>query len=71
MMRSERSTNSWIFNAKQYTDARLRLFCFPNAGGGASAYIPWIGALAPTIEVHPVQLPGRENRTDGETIHSV
>lgn len=55
-------SSSWIFNAKSYTDARLRLFCFPYAGGGASVYVPWITALAPMIEVYPVQLPGRENR---------
>lgn len=62
MMESEQRANSWVFNAKQYTDARLRLFCFPNAGGGASVYISWIRAFAPKIEVYPVQLPGRENR---------
>ena len=62
MIRSGQSTNPWVFNARQYTEARLRLFCFPYAGGGASVYAPWVGALAPTIEVYPVQLPGRENR---------
>lgn len=43
--------------------SRLRLFCFPYAGGGASAYHSWIGDLAPAVEVCPVQLPGREGRT--------
>jgi surfactin synthase thioesterase subunit len=43
--------------------ARLRLFCFPYAGGGASAYFPWSRALADRpIEVCAVQPPGRENR---------
>ncbi|GAA4727272.1 thioesterase II family protein [Phytohabitans rumicis] len=42
---------------------RLRLLCFPFAGGGASAYRAWGAALeADGIEVWPVQLPGRENR---------
>ncbi|MGH2480977.1 MAG: thioesterase II family protein, partial [Ktedonobacteraceae bacterium] len=41
---------------------RLRLFCFPYAGGGSSAYFPWVSEIAPEIEVCPVQLPGREER---------
>ena len=41
---------------------RLRLFCFPFAGGGASAYLPWLKSLPEGVEVCPVQLPGREGR---------
>lgn len=41
---------------------RTRLFCFHHAGGGASAFAGWRAALAPDIEVCPVQLPGREGR---------
>ncbi|GAA4552121.1 thioesterase II family protein [Amycolatopsis samaneae] len=41
----------------------MRLFCFPHAGAGASAYRAWTGPLARSgIAVCPVQLPGRENR---------
>lgn len=39
-----------------------RLFCFHHAGGGASAYAGWRAALAPHLDVFPVQLPGREGR---------
>lgn len=42
--------------------ARLRLFCFPYAGGGALAYRPWLRALPAGIEVCPVELPGRGAR---------
>lgn len=42
--------------------ARLRLFCFPYAGGGASVYYSWSNLLPPSVEVCPVQLPGREAR---------
>lgn len=52
----------WIFGRRSVPQAALRLFCFPNAGGGASMYSSWIRGLAPGIEVYPVQLPGRENR---------
>lgn len=38
------------------------MFCFPYAGGGASAYRGWAGSLPPDVEVCPVQLPGRESR---------
>lgn len=42
--------------------ARIRLFCFPYAGGGAAVFRGW-GALAPPeIHVVPVHLPGRGNR---------
>jgi medium-chain acyl-[acyl-carrier-protein] hydrolase len=38
------------------------MFCFPYAGGGASAYRTWAASLPNDIEVCPVQLPGRESR---------
>jgi len=54
--------NDWITCPAPNPAARLRLFCFPFAGGGASVFRSWARALPPTIEVCPVQLPGRENR---------
>jgi medium-chain acyl-[acyl-carrier-protein] hydrolase len=56
------NTKNWIFGTRPNHNARLRLFCFPFAGGGASLYCPWVSALAPEIEVYPIQFPGRENR---------
>jgi surfactin synthase thioesterase subunit len=41
---------------------RLRLFCFPYAGGGTGAFRGWTGAFPPAVEVCPVYLPGRERR---------
>lgn len=46
------------------TDAPLRLFCFPHAGGAASVYRDWQRALTPHVSVWPVQLPGRGGRAD-------
>jgi surfactin synthase thioesterase subunit len=42
--------------------ATLRLFCFPHAGGAASAYRAWPALLPETVDVFAVQYPGREDR---------
>ncbi len=41
----------------------LRMFCFPHAGGGATAYRGWQRALSPLATVCPIHLPGRESRS--------
>ena len=41
---------------------RLRLFCLPHAGGGATAYHPWAAGLTDFVQICPIQLPGREAR---------
>jgi len=55
------SLTPWFAYSKTNARAKLRLFCFPYAGGGAQIYRPWIKQLT-TIEVCPAQLPGRGNR---------
>src|SRR5262249_46498083 len=42
--------------------ARLRLLCFPHAGGAASAYHGWGAGLPEEIDVRAVQPPGHESR---------
>lgn len=39
--------------------ARLRLFCFPYAGGSSFTYRPWMADLPQTVELCPIELPGR------------
>jgi medium-chain acyl-[acyl-carrier-protein] hydrolase len=51
----------WITIPQQSRAERLRLFCLPYAGGGATMYHTWAAAL-PNVEVCPIQLPGRESR---------
>jgi medium-chain acyl-[acyl-carrier-protein] hydrolase len=53
---------SWIAHRKMRPQARIRLFCFPYAGGGASLFRTWGQELPDTIEVCPVQMPGKEGR---------
>lgn len=52
----------WIAGRKPNPRARLRLFCFPYAGTGASIFRTWPDNLPPEIEVCPVQFPGRGTR---------
>lgn len=42
--------------------AAVKLFCLPHAGAGASAYARWPAAFGPSVEVHAIRLPGREDR---------
>ena len=46
---------------------KIRLFCFPYGGGGASIYREWQKNLPDSIEVCPIQLPGREDRMNENT----
>lgn len=56
------TTNSWFACPKPNPQASLRLFCFPYAGGRASVFRTWPDDLPTTVEVCPVQLPGRGSR---------
>src|SRR5260370_14568004 len=54
--------SSWLQYWQRKPQARVRLFCFPYAGGGASIFRTWSEHLPQDIEVCSVQLPGREDR---------
>jgi len=43
------------------SEATARLFCFPYSGCGASMYRAWPRWVG-SVEIVPLQLPGRENR---------
>ncbi|MBN1889798.1 MAG: thioesterase [Thermoflexales bacterium] len=58
------TSNAWIVSPRPNPHARLRLFCFPYAGGGASVFYAWIKSLPQDIEVCPIQLPGRQGRSE-------
>ncbi len=60
--------DAWIPFRKPNPSAKVRLFCFPYAGGGASVYRQWGQQLPPEIDVCAVQLPGRESRLREEPI---
>jgi medium-chain acyl-[acyl-carrier-protein] hydrolase len=64
MIQNTSSLNSWVVSPRPKPQARLRLFCFPYAGGGASVFYAWINSLPHDIEVCPIQLPGRQGRSE-------
>ncbi|WP_223201092.1 thioesterase domain-containing protein [Micromonospora sp. M42] len=49
----------------------MRLFCLPYAGAGASAFRRWASEFGESVDVTPVQLPGRENRITEDPRFSV
>lgn len=58
------ATSRWLPYRFPSPPDGVRLFCFPNAGGSASAFRPWgrDGRLPARVELCCVQLPGRESR---------
>ena len=62
MLKEMTVANTWIVVPRPNPQARLRLFCFPHGGGGASIFRTWPQSLPEAVEVCAVQLPGRENR---------
>ncbi len=61
-MSTASSSPAWIVRPRVTGSTRVRLFCFPYAGGGASAFFAWREHLPAEIDLCLVQLPGRETR---------
>lgn len=53
---------NWILRPQPRPETRLRLLCFPYAGGGTSVFRGWAERLPPSVDVVLVRLPGRERR---------
>ncbi len=54
-------TSKLLVRSQPNGRAALRLFCFPYAGGSASAFRSWSSYLPASIEVCAIQPPGRGN----------
>jgi len=52
----------WLGLRRPNLQARVRLFCFPYAGGSEATFRTWQQNLPNTVEVLPIQLPGRGAR---------
>jgi epothilone polyketide synthase C len=61
-VQSERSASKWLINVGPRAAPRLRLFCFPFAGGGSAVYRNWTQFIDQTIEVVAIEPPGRLGR---------
>jgi medium-chain acyl-[acyl-carrier-protein] hydrolase len=56
------TADPWFPFRRSSPDSKVRLFCLPPAGGGASLYREWPKLFPASIEVCAIQLPGRERR---------
>jgi selenocysteine lyase/cysteine desulfurase/surfactin synthase thioesterase subunit len=65
-------TGAWVRRlSKPQPATRIRLYCLPFAGGGASAYRRWGTLFGPEVEVCAIQLPGHEDRVGEAPVDSV
>jgi len=62
---------SWIVTPRPSPAAKMRLFCFPYAGGSASLFGTWPAGLPSEIEVCAIQPPGRHERLHEPLLQSV
>jgi medium-chain acyl-[acyl-carrier-protein] hydrolase len=56
------SNSPCVLRPKPVSNPRLRLFCFPYAGGAASVYHQWPTHLPADMEMAAAQYPGRATR---------
>jgi pyochelin biosynthetic protein PchC len=61
----------WLQRHTRPEHPRLRLVCFPHAGGSASFYRPWQTLVPPEVELVAVQYPGRHDRFDEPTLETM
>lgn len=61
-MKFQSTGTRWLILPKPNPTAVMRLFCLPCAGGSPLTFCDWPSALPASIEVCPVQLPGRGTR---------
>ena len=66
-----RAASEWLTRPRPNPQARLRLFCFPYAGGNVHAFRKWPQQLPPGVEVLAAQLPGRGARMREQPYTSV
>ncbi|OTA19604.1 pyochelin biosynthetic protein PchC [Xenorhabdus beddingii] len=66
--------NRLFIRPKLSSSPKLRVFCFPYAGGSAKTYLDWAEHFSDDIEIVAVQPPGRATRIDEapyENVHSL
>jgi pyochelin biosynthetic protein PchC len=61
----------WLRRHPAGAAPRLRLVCFPHAGGTASAYRQWPARLPADVELIAVRYPGRQDRLGEPFVESM
>ncbi|MGH8526647.1 MAG: thioesterase II family protein [Gammaproteobacteria bacterium] len=62
MLAGVRIPSRWLPSVRQGREVKVRLFCFPYAGGNATVFHGWADQLPESIDLCPIQLPGRGAR---------
>ena len=62
MVTTEAPASRWVWSPRPNPGARLRLFCYPYAGGRAAVYRRWPESLPASIEVCAIEPPGHGTR---------
>lgn len=62
MMTVAPSANSYFLRQRPVSQPRLRLFCFPYAGGNAFIYRSWGDQLPSHVELYSIEYPGRGSK---------
>lgn len=61
----------WVRRFHPAPDARVRLVCFPHAGGSANYFFPVSRALARSMDVLCLQYPGRQDRRRERCVETI
>ena len=69
--RSKTSADGWLVFPRPVSSPRARLFCFPFAGAGATAFRAWAESMPADIELVAVEPPGRAGRIAQAPVTSV
>lgn len=70
-MAERQAPTRWLLRPRPSPRARVRLFCFPYAGGAAHIFHTWAGGLPDACELNAVQFPGRGSRLREEPFRSL
>lgn len=71
-MRAARiDAGGWVVTPRPQPAPRVRLLCFPYAGGGPGVFRPWARFLPDGAELSVVQLPGRDRRAAEPPLHDI
>ena len=65
------NNSPWFPYLKESINPRVRLLCFHHSGAGASIFRNWLTLFPSSIEIVPVQLPGRESRFNEPFISNI